>query len=84
MAYEYFTMYLKRTEFYARPRLPTRRKEFCNKFTLNVLISWGDDLDGFDKVGRGVGHLFGRLDKLSPSHGVGGLGGRQAAGVTEG
>lgn len=58
-------------------------EEFCNKFTLNVLISWGVDLDGFDKVGRGVGHLFCGLDKLSPSHRVGGFGRSQAAGVTE-
>lgn len=83
ITYEYFTKYWKRAEFYAHPQLPMRRKEFCNKFTLNVLISWGDDLDGFDKVGCSVGNLFGRLDELSPSHGVGGLGGRQAAGVTE-
>ena len=58
-------------------------KNFCNKFTLNVLISWGVDLDGFDEVGCGVGHLFGGLDKLSPGHRVGGFGGSQAAGVTE-
>ena len=40
-------------------------------------------LDSFDQVGRAVGHLFGRLDKVSLGNGVGCLGGRQAAGVTQ-
>lgn len=29
------------------------------KCALNVLIGRGVDLDGFDQVGGGVGHLFG-------------------------
>lgn len=58
-------------------------KDICNKFTLNVLISWRVDLDGFDEVGCGVGHLFGWLDKLSPSHWVGSFRRGQATGVTE-
>ena len=43
----------------------------------------GSDLDGLDQVGRGVGHLLGRLDELPPRHRVGGLGRGQAAGVAE-
>lgn len=58
-------------------------KNVCNKCALNVLIGRGVDLDGFDKVGGGVGHLFGRLHKLSPGHRVGGLGGGQAARVAQ-
>lgn len=59
------------------------KKNVSNKFTLNVLIGWGVDLDGFDKIGGCVGHLFGRLNKLPSGHGVGCLGGGKAARVTE-
>lgn len=59
------------------------RKKICKKWALNVLFGRRVDLDGFDKVGGGVGHLFGRLHKLPPGHRVGRLGGGQATRVAQ-